>query len=300
MSSDSFRSISADPGLHIKIKGKALNLWGIYCAFVTFSIAVLVLPAFSLLSVICDVTGNGKKRRILDWIVHYWAKFSIILTLGNPKVLGKENIPSKNETVIYVPNHTSFLDILYLSGFVPRPCKYLSKAEIAKIPVIGQCMSLAKHVFLKRDDLVSTLEATSQSIQRLKDGNSMVLFAEGTRSLDGRLKAFKKGAFQIARETGAKIVPVSIGNLYHWMPNSALLPLAPMRDTYIRIHPHIDPAGKTVNQMKNLCLQAVNSGLPDHQKMLELKKSDSEDVPKVESSVKFETPVIDISKELQS
>ena len=80
------------------------------------------------------------------------------MTLCNPKVYGVENLPKDGETVMYVPNHTSFMDILVLSGFVPRPFKYLSKSEIMDIPVIGWAMNLAKHVFLKRDDLKSTME----------------------------------------------------------------------------------------------------------------------------------------------
>jgi 1-acyl-sn-glycerol-3-phosphate acyltransferase len=57
----------------------------------------------------------------------------------------------------------------------------------------------------------------------------MVLFAEGSRSPDGRLRTFKKGAFQMAKAAGVKVVPVSIGNLHRWMPNTAILPLAPIR-----------------------------------------------------------------------
>ena len=65
-----------------------------------------------------------------------------------PTIIGTENLPSYNETVIYVPNHTSLMDILTLSGFVPRPFKYLSKEEIKNMPVIGTAMKLAGHVFL--------------------------------------------------------------------------------------------------------------------------------------------------------
>ncbi len=72
-----------------------------------------------------------------------------------------------NETVVYVPNHTSFVDILLLSGFIPRPFKYLSKAEILKLPLIGAGMRMALHVFLQRGDLRSTLEATDACLQRV-------------------------------------------------------------------------------------------------------------------------------------
>ena len=107
---------------------------------------------------------------------------------SQPLIIGLDNLPKLNESVIYVPNHTSFLDILFLSGFINRPFKYFSKLEISKIPVIGYGMRLALHVFLKREDIQSTIDATNLTIDRLISNNSMVLFAEGTRSTDGKLK----------------------------------------------------------------------------------------------------------------
>lgn len=201
----------------------------------------------------------------MDWLIHLWAKFSLRASLCNPTVYGKENLPPKGEVVMYVPNHTSFFDILVLSGFVPRPFKYLSKSEILAIPIVGLSMKLARHVFIKRNDIRSTIEVQDTVIQRLKDGNSMVLFAEGTRSPDGCLNKFKKGAFQMAKEAGVRIVPISIANLHRWMPPSAILPLAPIRGTYLRIHPPIQTTDRKIKDIKNECFEAVNSGLPNYQ-----------------------------------
>ncbi len=260
-------------GPRVTIKGKILTLWGLGYGLVAFFMAFLVMPYMLVQAVLCDIMGNGNRRKTLDWVIHYWAKIVMRICFTRPILLGAENLPPLNETVIYVPNHTSFMDILVLSGFIPRPFKYLSKAEIKNIPVIGTAMELAKHVFLKRDNLKSTFEVTETTIKRLVDGNSMVLFAEGTRSIDGRLKSFKKGAFQMAKEAKVRIVPVSIGNLHRWMPKDALLPLTLIKDTYIQVHPPIETADKTVSQLRALCHEAVNSGLPDHQKSLTDKHS---------------------------
>lgn len=93
----------------------------------------------------------------------------------------------------------------------------------------------------------------------------MVLFAEGTRSPDGILKGFKKGAFQMAKAAGVRVVPVSIGNLHRWMPPTALLPLAPIRDIFIKIHPPIETKDVPVSAIRAQCHDAVNSGLPPYQ-----------------------------------
>jgi 1-acyl-sn-glycerol-3-phosphate acyltransferase len=152
----------------------------------------------------------------------------------------------------------------------------LSKAEIKKIPIIGFAMELAGHVFLKRDDLQSTLQCTELTVKRLLDRNSMVLFAEGTRSNDGRLLPFKKGAFQMAKQAGVKVVPVSIGNLHRWMPKTALLPLSPIRDVYIKIHPAIETVDRPVTKIRAECFAAVNDGLPDYQRAVAAEKTPSE------------------------
>ena len=156
-------------GPHLNIKGRVLNLWGVMYALTTFVIAVGCLPFMIVGNGLIKLFGNPKQRKALDWIVHIWASLVFKLTLSFPKVYGLENLPPVNETVMYVPNHTSFVDILLFSGFVPRPFKYLSKAEILKIPVIGLAMKLAMHVFLARGDLRSTLEATELTTQRVSN-----------------------------------------------------------------------------------------------------------------------------------
>lgn len=250
---------------YLNILGKVLTPWGVYNGLIFFATAAFILPIMLVQTVIADLTGNSKRRRMLDWMIHIWAGISVSLCFTSGRLYGTENLPAHNETVVYVPNHTSFMDILLLSAYVPRPFKYLSKEEIKYIPFVGAAMTLAKHVFLKRSDLRSTIQVTETCIERLKDGNSLVLFAEGTRSTDGKLTSFKKGAFQMAKQAGVKVVPVSIGNLHRWMPKNALLPLEPIRNTYVKIHPAIDTSNKTISEIRSLCYEAVNSGLPPYQ-----------------------------------
>ena len=69
----------------------------------------------------------------------------------------------------------------------------------------------------------------------------------------------------MAKEAGVRIVPVSIGNLHRWMPASALLPLAPIKHVYIKIHPPIETLDRSIKSIKDDCFDAVNSGLPKYQ-----------------------------------
>ncbi|RYH13442.1 1-acyl-sn-glycerol-3-phosphate acyltransferase [archaeon] len=90
----------------------------------------------------------------------------------------------------------------------------------------------------------------------------MVLFAEGTRSLDGRLGQFKNGAFKIAKEAGKRVVPVSIGNLHFVMPPSCTLPVRPIRHAFIHIHPPITTVDKSVKVINDLCFEVNHYYLP--------------------------------------
>jgi len=114
---------------------------------------------------------------------------------------------------MYIPNHCSYLDIFTLSGTVPRAFKYMSKQEILQIPIIGWAMQMAGHIGIKRMDKRSQLEAFKAAVDALKKGNSVVTFAEGTRSPDGRLQSMKAGPIKMAVKAGVKVVPVSISNL---------------------------------------------------------------------------------------
>lgn len=95
---------------------------------------------------------------------------------------------------MYAPNHASFLDILTLTGFVPRPLKYVSKASILEIPFIGWPMQLAEHIPLNQTSRRSQLETFKLSVKSLQAGNSIVAFPEGSRSDNGVLQPFKRGA----------------------------------------------------------------------------------------------------------
>lgn len=252
-------------GPHVKVAGKVLNPAGLYFAFVTFFWALVYYPPLlfaSLMSALFD----RRRRRMVDWVVHSWAKTAMLTCLYHPKVTGLENLPPASEAVMFIPNHTSFLDIFTLSGFIPRRLKYVSKVEILRIPLIGWAMRLAGHVAIRRSDRRSQMKTFKDTIARLADGNNMVTFAEGTRSKTGQLMRFKKGPFKMSDTAGVRIVPVSICDLHRWMPSSALLPLAFPRSVEIIIHPPVSTEGRSADEVSMEVHRAIDSGLPDFQK----------------------------------
>ena len=109
--------------------------------------------------------------------------------------------------VIYVANHESYTDIL--SMFISRlSYRWLSKAEIFRIPIVGFWMKHAGYLSLDRKNVKSAEDILNKSKDLIKDGNSIFIFPEGTRSKDGNVGRFKIGAFKISKELNAPVVPI--------------------------------------------------------------------------------------------
>ena len=250
---------------HVKVKGEILTPYGVLLGASVFFTA-FVCNFFCALTYLCAQLFDKKRRRGVDWVIHMWAKVSMSVCGYIPELIGKENLPKGSQNALYVPNHTSFMDILTLTGFVPRPMKYVSKAEILKIPFIGWPMKLAGHIALRTGSRRSQLETFKDTVKALQDGNSVITFPEGTRSRSGRLKPFKRGPFKMALQAGVPIVPVTIYDLARWYPAGTLLPITVPRGVKIIVHPQIVPQkGDSEADLAKRVYDIINESLPDFQ-----------------------------------
>ena len=123
--------------------------------------------------------------------------------------------------VVLVANHASLIDINAAFSASPWPIVFLSKASIRKVPLLGKLNELAGTVFVERGNRASSEQAVNQLTQTLKTGRSVLVFPEGTRSVDGSIQAFKKGAFHLAKAGGAHIVPMHIEGTHDRLPPNA-------------------------------------------------------------------------------
>jgi 1-acyl-sn-glycerol-3-phosphate acyltransferase len=124
------------------------------------------------------------------------------------RVEGLENIPL--QPCVFIANHASNMDPLAFIPAIPRRVGILVKRELFRIPIFSTAMIRAQFTPVDRGDRESSGKSISSAAQMLKNGLSYAIFAEGTRSPDGRLRAFKQGGFTMAIEAGAPVVPVSI------------------------------------------------------------------------------------------
>jgi 1-acyl-sn-glycerol-3-phosphate acyltransferase len=134
--------------------------------------------------------------------------------------IGKENVPL-DRPVIFVANHASHLDIACLCGALPVNLHFIGKKELMFVPFVGWYMLVAGHIFIDRKSRQKAIASLKAAAQKIKQGKSVVMFPEGTRTLTGEVRAFKKGAFHLAIQAGVDIVPISIeGTFKVWPKNS--------------------------------------------------------------------------------
>ena len=138
-----------------------------------------------------------------------WAKIILRVCGIRVTVRGRENVAPEIPR-IYMCNHQSFFDIWTLLAFLPVDFKFILKQELMKIPLLGPAMTQAGYIGIERKDPRKAVKSISLAAKRIKNGASVLIFPEGTRSADGHLQSFKRGGFNLAFKSGCDIVPVVI------------------------------------------------------------------------------------------
>lgn len=150
-----------------------------------------------------------------------WAK--VILRVCGVKVYmeGLENIV-KDEPRIYMANHTSYFDIFALLSTLPVDFKFIVKQELMDLPIFGMAMRRAGYIGIERKEPRKALKSMQEAAERIRNGASVLIFPEGTRSEDGRLQSFKPGGFHLALRSGCDIVPLAITGSREIVPKGSL------------------------------------------------------------------------------
>ncbi|HKV06044.1 MAG TPA: lysophospholipid acyltransferase family protein [Candidatus Acidoferrales bacterium] len=222
---------------------------------------ILVLPWLVLWSV---VAGNPDLMyRLAMKVVRVGNRLGGIRV----RVAGLENIPKS--ACIFAANHVSNIDPLAFIPAIPRRVAILVKQELFRVPIFSTAMRRAQFIPVDRADREAAASSIEAALRSLKEGISFAVFVEGTRSPDGRLRPFKKGAFVMAIEAGVPIVPVSIGGTQRLMRRGSwtLIP----GETTVRFGPAVDASEYTMGRRAELLARVealVAAGLPPDQRSL--------------------------------
>lgn len=152
--------------------------------------------------------GEALALEYLREISYLWSKFTMDIIGIELEVKGIENIPK--EACVFISNHSSILDIPILLYTTKRNLGFIAKKEILKTPIIGYFLRKSKSVPIDRGNPRAAMASINTAIRNIQEGNTMVIFPEGTRNKEGAVGEFKKGSLKLATRSKAKIVPVSI------------------------------------------------------------------------------------------
>jgi len=174
-----------------------------------FTMIVIIVMTFLCGTFIILICPFGKYNRLTNATARVWAK-SILLTAGTKvETYGLEKI-DVSKPHIFVGNHQSHFDVLSTFSILPVTARFVAKKELFKFPVFGWAMTAAGIIKIDRANREKSLKSIEKAIQTIKNGVSVILFPEGTRSHDGEINSFKKGAFVMSVKGQIPIVPLSI------------------------------------------------------------------------------------------
>ncbi|MGE3465566.1 MAG: lysophospholipid acyltransferase family protein [Pyrinomonadaceae bacterium] len=226
-----------------RLSGK-LRYW--WCWFVAGSLLLIVAtPALLFLWLI--------RRRMWLYPLAQWGAKTWLRACGaTVRVTGTENL-DPNRAYVFASNHRSYLDTATLFFYAGRKMGLVAKKELLRAPVLGQGMNFVNIIAIDRSNPERALASMKKARKVMEDGYSFGVFVEGTRAMPGELLPFKKGAFHLALQTGAPIVPVAIENS-DWMMGKRT-GVAYAGEVVMTLLPPIPTAEKTADDVIELMLE---------------------------------------------
>lgn len=237
-------------------------LYYIYQLFIAFPLYLVLLLVTSFITVLGCVLGDGDFWGY--WPGKLWGQAICRLFLLPVKVEGRENL-KEGQSYVFVANHQGAMDIYLIYGFLGRKFKWMMKESLRRVPFIGMACEKAHHVFVDHSGPSKIKRSIETARGVLKDGMSLVVFPEGTRTSTGKVGNFKRGAFLLADGLQLPVVPLTIVGSYEILPRQrGMFNFLRWHHLKLIIHEPIMPEGKgdaDINETMRKAREAVCSGL---------------------------------------
>lgn len=235
----------------------------LYQWLIAFPIIIVITLITSIITIIGATIGNR------DFWGYYppmlWARCICAILLIRTEVKGHENIDPKT-SYVFVANHQGAFDIFLIYGYLGHNFKWMMKKSLKKIPFVGTACEFAGHIMVDRSSKASIRETMHKAEKTLRGGMSMVVFPEGSRSKNGRMQQFKRGAFLLAEELSLPVVPLTIDGAYNLLPKDGIN-IHPGKVT-LTIHRPITPPADGKYDLELLMKESYNriaSALPNEE-----------------------------------
>lgn len=186
--------------------------------FVRYLLVALYTIFWGVLGVVLGLVDRSG-RGVL-WVGRNWIHWCLVTCGVEVEARGLEGVP---QPCVVMSNHQSVFDIAALVHTFPHPVwRFVAKRELLRIPFFGWALALANQVIIDRGDNEKAVRSLKLAAQRVRNGENVLIFPEGTRSSDAILHDFKSGGFHLAIEAGVPIVPVTVSGSHHITPKRSL------------------------------------------------------------------------------
>ena len=230
-------------------------------AFIALSLTVVTIFVGLPLLLYAMISGNANPLYRAGVAVTVWTcRVAGLRT----RVEGLENIPPG--ACLFAANHTSNSDGPAIVGAIPRRIAILAKKSLFAIPIVGPAFRIAHFVPVDRGNAERALGAIDEAVGHMKNGLSFLIYPEGTRSADGRLRPFRHGAFVLAIKAGVPVVPVACSGAHRVLPKRSYR-VRP-GEVLVRFCPPIDPRDYSLDKRGELAERvhdALAAALPPDQ-----------------------------------
>lgn len=237
----------------------------LYWIFLLCVSPILLVSTILTASVTIVLSAMGLGRWAGYVFPRLWAKLFCILTLVKVTVKGRENV-EKNTSYVFVCNHQGAYDIFAVYGYLNHQFRWMMKRSLEKIPLVGYSCKVSGHIMVDNSSPSATRLTMEKAERQLRGGMSLVVFPEGARTWNGKMRPFKRGAYMLAVEFGLPVVPITIDGSFDVMPRFKKLPH--WGHIVLTIHKPIEAvAGKhDLAAVMEESYRVIHESLPERQK----------------------------------
>ena len=222
-------------------------IYRLYQLIVVVPLALLSTFVTALVTSVGCIVGHSAFWSY--WPGRLWGATMCRLCLFPVHVEGRENL-KPGQIYVFMSNHQGAFDIFLIYGFLHRPFKWMMKQSLRKVPFVGYACKCAGFIFVDRNSPTSIQHTMEQSRKILKNGMSLMIFPEGSRTKTGEIGRFKKGGFVLAEEVGLPIVPMTIDGPFQVLPPQKGLSFVKWHRLTIKIHPAVMPGEGAMEKVR--------------------------------------------------
>jgi 1-acyl-sn-glycerol-3-phosphate acyltransferase len=185
---------------------------------ILFLVITILMSVISIVFALIDRSGNAYLL-----LARLWGRLFLMLFGAKLEVSGVENLDTKSNYV-FCANHSSYTDIPILFAGLPMYVRLILRRSLTRIPIWGWALLASPMIIIDRSNPTKAKRTLEQAADIIRSGASVLLFPEGTRTHTGEIQPFKRGAFHIAYQSRAEVVPVKITGAFKFLPRTERLP----------------------------------------------------------------------------